>query len=297
MASYVSLTMARKSRVRLLAVLLVFIPLLTLCVLLGVEWNFVEVLQSQGRHEAEVPEHSEKIRILRQRTPLANSNIDEGVEDAHSQQEVNRGGTASVRTTSAPTKTPDTEYRLSDGGFVRPDVKPDIQLLKQRKIDEVRVKNGMKELWWYLRAKLHSLKSEPNKAVDEILRDAEEQFQLLNSHLKEMEEVSNGSEPLQPNWKYWQRRLSNRTEGLLQRRLQYLQNPPDCQTARKLLCNVAKGCGFGCQMHHVAFCFIMAYATQRTLILDSGSWKYSRERGWEGVFEPVSQTCTSKAGM
>lgn len=286
------LTMARKSRVKLLAILLLFIPLFTLLVLLGVEWNFVEVLQSQSRHDSEAPEHSKKILVLRQRTPLAN-NIDEGVEYSRSQQEVNRAGTASV---TVSTEEPSTK---SNGGLARSFMRTDIQLLKERKREEVRVENGMREMWWYLKSKLLSLKPQlpqHRKEVDDILHDVEEQFQLLNSHIKEMEEVSNGSKPLQPNWKYWQRKLFNRTEGLLQRRLQYLQNPPDCQTARKLLCNVAKGCGFGCQMHHVAYCFIMAYATQRTLILDSSSWKYSRQRGWEGVFEPVSRTCTNKEG-
>ena len=56
---------------------------------------------------------------------------------------------------------------------------------------------------------------------------------------------------------------------LMQRRLHHLQNPKDCDSARKLVCSLTKPCGFGCQMHHVMYCFIVAYATERTLILKS----------------------------
>lgn len=29
----------------------------------------------------------------------------------------------------------------------------------------------------------------------------------------------------------------------------YLQNPSDCSKARKLVCSLNKGCGFGCQVN------------------------------------------------
>ena len=57
---------------------------------------------------------------------------------------------------------------------------------------------------------------------------------------------------------------------LMQRRLHHLQNPSDCASARKLVCSLSKACGFGCQMHHAMYCFIVAYATERTLVLQSG---------------------------
>ena len=51
-----------------------------------------------------------------------------------------------------------------------------------------------------------------------------------------------------------------------------------------------KLCGFGCQMHHLVYCFIMAYGTERTLILISEGWSYHKG-GFEEVFEPLSDTC------
>ncbi|CAG0899213.1 unnamed protein product [Cyprideis torosa] len=78
---------------------------------------------------------------------------------------------------------------------------------------------------------------------------------------------------------------------LVQTRIEALQNPNDCESARKLVCDLTKICGFGCQVHHLAYCLIVAYATNRTLILKSQGWRYNRN-GWHTVFQPLSRTCT-----
>jgi len=83
---------------------------------------------------------------------------------------------------------------------------------------------------------------------------------------------------------------SKALSDLVQKRLHYLQNPSDCSSARKLVCKINKGCGFGCQLHHIVYCFIMAYATERTLILKSKGWRYHKG-GWEEIYLPVSETC------
>ncbi|XP_014665116.1 PREDICTED: LOW QUALITY PROTEIN: alpha-(1,6)-fucosyltransferase-like, partial [Priapulus caudatus] len=78
---------------------------------------------------------------------------------------------------------------------------------------------------------------------------------------------------------------------VIQKRLHASQNPPDCRSARKLRCDLDKRCGFACQFHHVVYCLLVAYANQRTLVLDSSNWSYSK-RGWESVLLPVSERCT-----
>lgn len=83
---------------------------------------------------------------------------------------------------------------------------------------------------------------------------------------------------------------------LVQKRLHHLQNPPDCSKAKKLLCKINKGCGYGCQLHHIVYCFIMAYSTERTLILHSKGWRYHKG-GWEEIFLPVSETCLDSEGV
>lgn len=79
-------------------------------------------------------------------------------------------------------------------------------------------------------------------------------------------------------------------DKIVQQRLQYLQNPINCSNARTLLCPISKPCGFGCQIHGVIHCFIVAYATKRMLVLDSQGWDYSRG-GWEKYFHPLSNNC------
>ncbi|CAG9788403.1 unnamed protein product [Diatraea saccharalis] len=54
----------------------------------------------------------------------------------------------------------------------------------------------------------------------------------------------------------------------------------------------SSGCGFGCQLHHIVYCLIFAYATERTLILNSKGWRYNN-KGWDYVFYPISDSCTS----
>ena len=78
--------------------------------------------------------------------------------------------------------------------------------------------------------------------------------------------------------------------SLIQKRLFDLQNPKNCSSNKKLLCNLNIDCGFGCQLHHVVYCLIVAYGTKRTLLLDTKDWNYG-DGAFEKMFEPVSGTC------
>lgn len=62
------------------------------------------------------------------------------------------------------------------------------------------------------------------------------------------------------------------------------------------MCNLSKGCGYGCQLHHVTYCLITAYALERTLVLESKGWRYATA-GWESVFQPLSSNCLDRQGQ
>lgn len=50
-------------------------------------------------------------------------------------------------------------------------------------------------------------------------------------------------------------------------------------------------CGFGCQLHHIVYCFIVAYSTQRMLVLDYDKyWRYGDV--WPNIFLPLGDTTT-----
>ena len=69
----------------------------------------------------------------------------------------------------------------------------------------------------------------------------------------------------------WREHEHNSLSKLIQTRLNVLQNPSKpCEDVQRLTCNINKGCGYGCEIHHAMHCFHIAYALGRPLILLSG---------------------------
>lgn len=100
----------------------------------------------------------------------------------------------------------------------------------------------------------------------------------------------------------WKREELNKLKERVQSTIHRLQNPISCESARKLVCQLNKGCGFGCQIHHAIYCLNTALATNRTLILETKMWRYAPKiqlaklnlgisNGWNLVFEPLSENC------
>ncbi|XP_046384162.1 alpha-(1,6)-fucosyltransferase [Ischnura elegans] len=154
-----------------------------------------------------------------------------------------------------------------------------------------RVADGVRELWYYFGSQLRQLKAlasprfkQMAERIDRVLKEGAEHKRALLMSVNQLAEVD--------GYAAWREMESLELSYLVQRRLHYLQNPPDCAAARKLLCNLNKGCGYGCQVHHVVYCLIVAYGTKRTLVLRSKGWRYHKA-GWEEVFHPVSDTCPS----
>ncbi|CAL8084658.1 unnamed protein product [Calicophoron daubneyi] len=82
----------------------------------------------------------------------------------------------------------------------------------------------------------------------------------------------------------------NRLSNLVQARVKALQNPSDCTRAKILLADVSWPCGYGCHTHYLMFCLNNAYATGRTLILqslktDCGIW-------WSESYMSFSDKCS-----
>jgi len=146
------------------------------------------------------------------------------------------------------------------------------------------------ELWFFARSKLEGLSKDKVKLeqkIPEILSEIETREQAVLSDLELMKENDGHDD--------WRKQESQDLSDLVQARLKYLQNPPNCDSARKLVCNLNKGCGYGCQIHHAIYCFLVAYGTERTLILKSKGWRYNK-KGFQDVFLPMSETCTDPEG-
>ena len=148
-----------------------------------------------------------------------------------------------------------------------------------------RLRRDINEFWWFLKA---ALKAPMDNEVsmfqhfDETLNEAEHRHGTLISILSELQDFD--------GYASWRNLEAADLSEIVQKRLYALQNPSDCLNAKKLLCNLNKLCGFGCQLHHVVYCFIVAYATERTLMLYSENWRYDKA-GFEEVFKPLSENC------
>lgn len=161
------------------------------------------------------------------------------------------------------------------------DITLNYDVLKDRKRRERILEKSIRDFWWYARAAMNKVK---HRDSDLFLKNMGKRY----SSLKWRYDQFLNSEEI---WKQLQLNISQELSALMANRLHKLQNPDNCETAKKLICHVAKACGFGCQIHHVSYCFILAYASQRTLILDSKNWKYSPQ-GWNVIFQPISNKCT-----
>ena len=103
--------------------------------------------------------------------------------------------------------------------------------------------------------------------------------------------LSNGN-----NFGEWRKKESQDLSKKVQNVLKQLQNPSDCDKAKKIICDLNKSCGFGCQMHHLMYCFITAYASNRNMILESKQGRY-KNKGFEAYFKPLSESCLIHNGL
>ncbi|ROT71909.1 Alpha-(1,6)-fucosyltransferase [Penaeus vannamei] len=91
----------------------------------------------------------------------------------------------------------------------------------------------------------------------------------------------------------WQREEVEALGDQIQHRIRALQNPEDCESAKKILCNIPvapKARGTGSQLHHLSYCFLAAYGTQRTLVINKRETSVM-DLDLEAYFLPLSENC------
>ncbi len=268
--------MGAKLGFKIFVALLVMVPIITLFMVIGLERNYVEQLKEEQTALLD------RRGAVHKRSPLGKA---QDQDSANYYREVPRPKVSAINNVAQNNK-----FSQTEGISPSPEL---YEQLKNRKKYELRLEKGMQESWWFIRKQLSVLKSGkiPTDTVGPFLTDTlSSMLDRYHSERKWYEELKHGISPdsiLQPNWEYWQKNISIEMQSLMQKRLNRLQNPKDCESAKKLVCQVGKTCGFGCQMHHVTYCFILAYASERTLVLDSKAWSYSAD-GWDAVFLPVT---------
>ena len=133
-----------------------------------------------------------------------------------------------------------------------------------------RIGRNINDLWLYLRDKLNSSQM---KFFNELRYNLLTDIKIINDRDKE-----------------WQRKRLNAFNELILSRVERLQNPVDCKTARKLICDPKVYCNFGGAASHWTICLITSLALNRTMV-----WERT-DLNIQKFFKPLSQTCLDLSG-
>ncbi|GLV37169.1 alpha16-fucosyltransferase [Carabus blaptoides fortunei] len=175
-------------------------------------------------------------------------------------------------------------------GQIDPKEEPNLDYEKLRR----RIAANTQEMWYFVKSEIVKVQKQSQSLAPELIEPLNHILNLGVQHKRALLKDINSLAEVD-GYSAWREKEAYSLSDLVQRRLKYLQNPSDCNNARKLICNLNKGCGYGCQLHHAVYCFMVAYGTERTLILKSKGWRYHKA-GWEEIFKPVSDTCTDPSG-
>ncbi|XP_041468753.1 alpha-(1,6)-fucosyltransferase-like isoform X3 [Lytechinus variegatus] len=225
----------------------------------------------------------QKIRIQQLEGLVARSSYNDGKEGVNVISRMERENKGNVQDTRQQEQASDSNSNLQYCGS-----EPSLAYEKiRRKID-----NGVTEIWYYIRSQLTQLKKSSGDQktqvkIDQILEDGGEQQRSIMTDIYNLSRVDGYSS--------WRQKEAKELTKLVQQRLRYVQNPKDCSKVKKISCNIRIPCGYGCQLHHVTYCLLVAFATGRTLVLDSKGMKYAKE-GLDKYFLPLSETCLDHNG-
>lgn len=92
-----------------------------------------------------------------------------------------------------------------------------------------------KEVWYYIDSQLQLLRSNSTNLANRIDKIKDMVGEHFRSLLKDVSDLA-----LVDNYSNWRKQESEELDNLLQHRLHDLQNPPDCNKARKLVCELNK---------------------------------------------------------
>ena len=162
--------------------------------------------------------------------------------------------------------------------------------IRKREKVRRRVLNTMREMWFYIRRQVGSIRDsasgDTKSRLSDVLEDLIDYYQIAAIDIESLGDVG--------GMKQWRQSQADKVTAMINERIHNLQEPSDC-SGKRLVCDIGKGCGFGCQIHHVFYCMSTAFGTGRTFIMQGNSWSYSRT-GWNGVFQPTSAKCEASGG-
>ncbi|CAF0725864.1 unnamed protein product [Didymodactylos carnosus] len=176
--------------------------------------------------------------------------------------------------------------QLSSRKSTSPEFGPGLEYEQLRRKIEIQAR----ELSYFTLKQLEKFDAKLSEQDKEQLKNVIDRFgdqsRLLLASIRNLTKVD--------GYNSWREKEAKDLSNLIQARLKKLQNPSsDCTQTKRLVCNINKGCGYGCEIHHAMHCFHIAYALGRPLILLSEGWRYNPD-GFDKIFEPLSNKCTKE---
>ena len=104
-----------------------------------------------------------------------------------------------------------------------------------------RVRSNTQELWNYVNNEITKVWQGIKKVAPDMGPKLDEVMSMVTEHKRAL---MNDIDTMQTidGYEQWRHNEAEALSGLVQRRLNYLQNPEDCSTARKLVCRLNKVC-------------------------------------------------------
>lgn len=143
----------------------------------------------------------------------------------------------------------------------------------------------LRELKYYINGTIRKLKEQSAKNTSKEILAGENSISQLHDLI--YSDVINIDE--ENNLTVYRKNELTKVIKTVLERIQKIQFPADCKTAKKIRCFIPSDCGFGCQFHTFAGCLIDGYSTKRVVILQS--WNYRAK--WDEIFQPLT-SCTLK---
>uniref|UniRef100_T2M5J3 Alpha-(1,6)-fucosyltransferase n=1 Tax=Hydra vulgaris TaxID=6087 RepID=T2M5J3_HYDVU len=261
-----------------------FVTVLWLCVLLYMGFNVYQLVEESRKSTHELSMVVEKVAHLkRENEKLRSENIPTTLKKFK-----NKIANSKLSQNEENNKTLLNE--LANAYIQVKELKKQLQLKESVPLHSLnyevlsrRIFNQIREMWFLISSQVKRMKNiVPKPGYEDVLNFLDtyrELNQITERDFEELVSMDSVSE--------YKDSLALELSNIVQKRIFTLQNPKNCDTAKKLVCSLNKGCGYGCQMHHVLYCFIVAYSTGRTMIIDSSGWRYS-SKGWDAYFESVT---------
>lgn len=104
-----------------------------------------------------------------------------------------------------------------------------------------RVRRNTEEMWNYVQSEIKKIKRSINPSESKLINQLNNMLEMTGEHKRSL---LNDIQQMQEadGYEYWRQKESIALSELVQKRLQYLQNPEDCSTAQKLVCRLNKVC-------------------------------------------------------